>query len=143
MFFSAGFQPGYAYSTSGAQVPYFDVTSLTADFSILELSLRLNSTSTRAEVGIALNTPAQSNPTRLANEDPKKQSSRSTYATSWSTFPVPPLSFLRRCWGPFEIIWTWPRGLTITRNTMLGAWPGGGAITGSIPGSHANLLISE
>jgi len=95
---------------------------------VMELGINLGAATTSTYgIGRSANTPVQTSPVLLQQEDPNDGAFVTGCAVAWGTAPTVPAQFFRRVSLPATIgagiIWTFPRGLVlVTGGSSLVCW---------------------
>lgn len=94
---------------------------------IMEIGINLTTaTASTYGIGRAGNTPTQTGPVNLLQENPNDPNSQTTAAVAWSVAPTVPANFFRRVSLPATagagIIWTFPRGLLLAAGAAMEVW---------------------
>lgn len=96
-----------------------DIRNANLDASIFEACISLAvATASTYGLGRSANTPTQTGPVTILQEDPDRPNMTSTMAVAWSVAPTVPANFHRRASLPTTIgagmLWTFPRGLVMS-----------------------------
>lgn len=116
-------------SQVSGNLPIMDMFTESGEFCVLDYEVACHSGPSNSVIGLGRGTLTAPVNAQACTPDRPGPNSRAKFATAWGTsFPISPNPFLRRAGvggltsNNFTIIWTWPRGLTVTPARTLLLW---------------------